>query len=122
MMGRGPGESIRGTASVVTSLLAEWRMENVDEGMGNDSSPEFHGTLRMVSMGGSGFAHPHFRMVAEMVGASAVHRDRRSLGSWMVFPAQAARSFASWGFELDRFHTMVLLEDFRLQNLGSVGT
>ena len=70
--GRGPGGSIRGMASVVTPLLAEWRMENLDEGMGNGSSPEFHGRSRVVSMGGSGFAHPHFRMVAERVGATAV--------------------------------------------------
>ncbi len=67
--------------SVVTSSMAEWRKENLDEGMGNGSSPEFRGRSPVVSMGGSGFAHPHFRMVAEMVGATAVHRDRRSSGS-----------------------------------------
>ena len=82
------------TSDVIPSL-DEWRMENLDEGMGYGSSLEFRGRSRVVSMGGSGFAHPHFRMVAEMVGATAVRRDRRSLGSWMVFPAQAARSFAS---------------------------
>ena len=59
-------------ASEVTPLLAEWRMENLDEGMGNGSSLEFHGTSRVVSMGGSGFAHPHFRMAAETGGAIAV--------------------------------------------------
>ena len=82
-------------ASVVTPLLAEWRMENLDEGMGNGSSLEFHGTSRVVTMGGSGFAHPHFRMVAETGGAIAVHRDQRSSGSWMVLPVPAAWSFAS---------------------------
>ena len=53
---------------VVTLLLAEWRMENVDEGMGNGSSPEFHGALRMVSLGGSSIARTRHRMAVETGG------------------------------------------------------
>ena len=48
--GREPGASSQGMVPVVTLLLAEWRMEKVDEGMGNGSSVEFRNTSRVVSM------------------------------------------------------------------------